>query len=236
MKNKLITSAVILVLCAAAYIAASTSDKGTGTFITPVYAAAEVSAKESIIEGRSVGDVLVNGQVAFRIRTAAGGLSPYERAQVVAGRLGQSLTDEVSAEDISFGRRNGQSVVLANNRPVITVDTGHARMNNTTTLALADIWSRRLGNAVSGRAVTATPVGQKVVPIISVGSGTRVGGALVAGASDRLDDVRAVAQIEGTFGNAVRVRALVPVSTEDVVRNISRVPETSVIGLVDIKL
>jgi hypothetical protein len=46
----------------------------------------------------------------------------------------------------------------------------------------------------------------------------------------------AVAQVEGQFGNAVRVRILVPVSTTNVVQNIRRVPGTSVIGLVDIQL
>jgi hypothetical protein len=78
---------------------------------------------------------------------------------------------------------------------------------------------------------------QKIVPILSVGSGTRVGGALVTGPSQStLNKVVAVAQIEGSFSQSVRVRALIPVSTVNVVQKISRVPGASVIGLVDIRI
>jgi hypothetical protein len=77
---------------------------------------------------------------------------------------------------------------------------------------------------------------QKVVPILSVGTGLRVGVALVAGSSEQVAKVKVVAQIEGQFGDRVRVRALVPVSSEDVIRNIQRVPGTAVIGVADIRL
>lgn len=75
---------------------------------------------------------------------------------------------------------------------------------------------------------------QKVVPVISVGSGLRLGGALVTGPKARVQQVTAVAELDGKFGDAVRIRALVPVSTQNFMGNISRVPETSVIGLVNI--
>ncbi|MHB0913523.1 MAG: hypothetical protein ACYC2Y_08760 [Armatimonadota bacterium] len=195
-----------------------------------------VVARTATIDGIQVGEVVANGDVIFRIRSSAGGLSPYQRAQTVAQRLDSLMAAGLSAEDITTGRRNGQDVVLANNQVVVTADRAHAAANNTTPLLLADTWATRLTNVVSGRAASETPVGQKVVPIISVGRGVRVGGALVTGSRERLAEVRAVAQIEGQFGNSVRVRVLVPVSTENVVQNISRVPETSVIGLVDIPL
>jgi hypothetical protein len=100
---------------------------------------------------------------------------------------------------------------------------------------LANTWAIRISSAL-GFSAADEPVAQKIVPIISIGSGTRVGGALVTGGTSALGQVVAVAQIEGKFGSAVRVRALVPVSTENVVSNIKRVPGTAVIGLVDIKL
>lgn len=195
-----------------------------------------VTARESFLGGSSVGEVLVDDQVVFRIRTSAGGYTPFERAQVIAARLEQLMGDSLQPEDITTGRVRGLEVVLARGEVVVTADPAHALISDTTPIELADLWAQRLENAVAGRPVTETPVAQKVVPIISVGSGARVGGALVAGAQDKLDEVKAVAQIEGDFGRSVRVRALIPVSTEDVVQEISRVPETSVIGLVDIRL
>lgn len=77
---------------------------------------------------------------------------------------------------------------------------------------------------------------QKIVPILSIGSGLRVGAAVVAGAAEDVKRVSAVAQIEGTFNNSARIRALVPVSSENVVSNIQRVPGTAVIAIADIKL
>lgn len=78
---------------------------------------------------------------------------------------------------------------------------------------------------------------QKVVPIISVGSGVRVGGALVTAPNQAtLNKVVAVGQLEGTFSDVARIRALIPVSSTNVVQNLTRVPGASVIGLVDIKI
>jgi hypothetical protein len=80
------------------------------------------------------------------------------------------------------------------------------------------------------------PVTQKIVPILSVGSGTRVGGAVVTGDPKQVSKVVAVGQLDASYQSVVRIRILVPVSTTNVVQNISRVPGTSVIGLVDIGL
>lgn len=209
---------------------------GLAAVVYPVHAAGAVTAREARIAGISVGEVLFDDQVVFRIRTSAGGYTPFQRAQIVAGRLEELMGDALQPEDITTGRVGGQEVVLAEGKIVVTADEPHARMNRTTPMALANLWAQRLENAVAGRPVTETPVAEKVVPIISVGTGTRVGGALVAGARDKVDEVVAVAQIEGRFGAAVRVRALVPVSSENVVERIRRVPGTSVIGLVDIRL
>lgn len=75
---------------------------------------------------------------------------------------------------------------------------------------------------------------QKAVPILSLGSGLRVGMALVTGPSFQVDKVKVVAQIEGDFKGA-RIRALVPIETESL-RELHRVPETSVSGIADLRL
>lgn len=230
MKTKsLLLLIVITALCAALYLPSSRTS-------TPSYAAsAEVMAREVTLDSRQAGEVLVGEQVVIRLRTSAGGLTPYQRAQEVAQRI-QGVMGTSAARSIVMRHINGQYVVMAGRTIIVTADSDEAQLNGTTRAGLANLWALRLSTALGVNPADPTPVDQKIVPIISIGSGTRVGGALVAGAKSRLDKVVAVAQIEGKFGGSVRVRALVPVSTTNVVQNITRVPETAVIGLVDIKL
>lgn len=77
----------------------------------------------------------------------------------------------------------------------------------------------------------------KVVPILSVGSGSgAIGAAQVMGAKAAVDKVEAVAQIEGGIFGEVRFRALIPVESKDVLSNIRRVDGVGVSGIVDLKL
>jgi hypothetical protein len=82
-------------------------------------------------------------------------------------------------------------------------------------------------------------VGQatKVVPILSVGNGSYLGAVQVAGPEDKLDQVKAVAQLEGKFNaiGGVRLRALIPIAARSVT-NLKRVSGVGVSALVDIKL
>lgn len=229
---------VLLTACAwAVLMTVSVPDQASETVLSPAYAQQQGAVARAVtLGGRQAGEVVVNGEVVFRIRTSAGGLTPYQRAQTVAQRLNQLMGNTLQPEDITTGRAGGMDVVLAQGEIIVTADPEHARINNTSTMQLADQWATRLENTIAGRPVADTPVAEKVVPIISVGTGVRVGGAVVSGASNRVDEVVAVAQVEGDFGRAVRARLLVPVSSENVVQQIRRVPGTSVIGLVDIRL
>lgn len=230
MKTKLLLLLItVSAICALLYVPSSTTS-------TPAYAASqEVVAREATIAGRQVGEILVGDQIVVRIRTSAGGFSPYQRAQEVAQRI-QRVTATSMPSTIVMRRVNGQYAVVADGTLLVTAGPAEAQLNGMTTAGLANFWALRISSALGVRSGDATPTSQKIVPIISLGSGLRVGGALVAGASSRLSEVVAVAQIEGTFQGSVRIRALVPVSTTNVVSNIERVPETAVIGLVDIKL
>lgn len=79
----------------------------------------------------------------------------------------------------------------------------------------------------------------KVVPIITVGINTApaAGAAQVMGPKNKVSQVVAVAQPSGElFGHAVRIRALIPVSSKDVVKDIKRVDGVGVSGIVDLKL
>lgn len=83
----------------------------------------------------------------------------------------------------------------------------------------------------------------KVVPIISVGiglgttGGAYIGAAQVQGPKAALDQVQAVAQVEGAFLSAIRLRGLVPVdSLNPLAGKLNRIYGVGVTALVDFQL
>jgi hypothetical protein len=79
----------------------------------------------------------------------------------------------------------------------------------------------------------------KVVPILSIGVGTAsaIGAAQVMGPRRQVDQVQAVAQPSGDIlGHEVRIRALIPVSSKDVINDIKKVDGVGITGIVDLKL
>lgn len=94
-----------------------------------------------------------------------------------------------------------------------------------------------LNNKAANREMT------KVVPILSVGvgvaapGGSYIGAAQVQGPKAAVDRVQAVAQIEGSFSDIVRLRGLVPVdSLNPLPGNLHRVYGVGVSALVDFRL
>ena len=76
----------------------------------------------------------------------------------------------------------------------------------------------------------------KVVPIFSVGQGGYVGAAQVQGSPDRVDDVRAVGQVE-TRISSLRARLLVPVNTSSPTSgNLRRIQGVGISALIDFRL
>ncbi len=80
----------------------------------------------------------------------------------------------------------------------------------------------------------------KVVPILSVGKGTYAGAAQVTGPPAMVDQVRAVAQVEGDgrFGVKFRAKGFIAVSDRNVktLDSLKRVAGVGVTGFIDIKL
>jgi hypothetical protein len=83
----------------------------------------------------------------------------------------------------------------------------------------------------------------KVVPIVSVGAGVGtpggayIGAVQVQGPKAALDKVQAVAQLEGSFMNQIRLRALVPVdSLTPVPGKLHRIYGVGVTALIDFQL
>lgn len=77
----------------------------------------------------------------------------------------------------------------------------------------------------------------KVVPIVSIGSGTRIGAAQVSGPKkDGVDKCKAVAQLEVDFQDTIRAKILVPIDRLNVTQGFKRVQGVGVSAIVDVKL
>ena len=203
-------------------------------------ARARIVARSRIIAGEPAGIVIVNGEEVIVLRSALGGSSPVERAQIVARRL-QELDRQgrLTPAAVDSGTIDGTAVLLVDGVPVVTADSRVARDLGITPLQLAARWENNLRIALRGGDVpepNGSPIATKIVPILSVGTGLRVGVAQVTGERERLDNTRAVAQVELTFRRVVRARVLVPISTTSGLRDLDRVPGVAVTGIGDIRL
>lgn len=79
----------------------------------------------------------------------------------------------------------------------------------------------------------------KVVPILSASINGRkgIGAAQVMGPKSLVDKVQAVAQLDqDVLGGEVKIRVMIPVESQDVVKNIRKVDGVGVSGIVDLKL
>ena len=77
----------------------------------------------------------------------------------------------------------------------------------------------------------------KVVPIVSLGSGTRIGAAQVAGPrGEAIQKTKAVAQLEVTFRDRLRTKILIPIDSENPVKQFKRVQGVGVSAIIDFRL
>jgi hypothetical protein len=79
----------------------------------------------------------------------------------------------------------------------------------------------------------------KVVPIVTVGSNSYAGAVQVSGPKEKIEKVKAVAQLEGDFKDGdFRVKALIPINTTNPmnIKNIDRIEGVGITALVDINI
>jgi len=207
-----------------------------------------ITARANTIGEQQVGELLVDGKVAIRVREAAGGYSPTARAEIAARRLDLAIGQGATYQDITTGRRNAEWVVLAKDDLIVTADSAHARMNNTTPQDLAQVWRTNVVNALLGQPVAPEPEpvapgevdwhegGKKAVPILDVGNrGIRIGAAQVVGPRQQVDQVKAVAQIELDVRHKLRAKVYIPISSLDVTK-LDRVQGCSVWLVGDLRI
>ncbi len=75
----------------------------------------------------------------------------------------------------------------------------------------------------------------KVVPILSLGSGSYIGAVQVVGPKAQVDKVKAVGQLEGSFVKVARVKAMIPIDATSI-SNINRVEGVGISAIVDFKI
>lgn len=91
-------------------------------------------------------------------------------------------------------------------------------------------------NNLTGNHNVATVSATKVVPIVSIGGGTYIGAVQVTGPEELVDEVKAVAQIEGNFnGRQFRIKALIPINSTNPF-GAHRVEGVGVSAVIDIKV
>lgn len=79
----------------------------------------------------------------------------------------------------------------------------------------------------------------KVVPVISGGIASRqaVGMVQVCGPRRQVEKVKAVAQLEqDMFGREIKIRAMIPIDSDTIEKDIKPVDEVGITGIVDLKL
>ncbi|MDO5115462.1 MAG: hypothetical protein Q4D58_05135 [Synergistaceae bacterium] len=76
----------------------------------------------------------------------------------------------------------------------------------------------------------------KVVPIVSIGDGARIGAAQVgATTQDAIDRTKAVAQLEGEF-SSLRATALIPIDSLNPLQRFRRVKGVGVTAIINVRL
>ncbi|HHX39594.1 MAG TPA: hypothetical protein GX715_06480 [Armatimonadetes bacterium] len=190
-----------------------------------------VTARAQSIAGQPTGEVLLGETVVTRIRSAAGGKTAPERAEIAAARLSGALsTGNPTPEEFRVAQMNDQYVVAVRDELIVTADTYHAKVNGTTPVQLATQWRDNLAQAY--RRELDRPIG-KICPIVSVGKGTRLGLAHITGPRAQVHKAAFVGQLETTFQKNIRIRIFVPIKAQD---GVDRVPQVNVNAYADLKM
>ena len=252
---------LVCLLAAGAFYAGTLVDHALG--VGPAVALAQdgaptVSDRSNTINGNTVGEVLVDGDVVIRMRTQAGGFTAPERAMIIAQRLQDWVSGPYSPYDLAVREGPyGAAQLRAHGNLIVDVNPAEANALGSTAEGLAMAWKSNIqmalgvqpatGTAVAGGDTNgATPAtgedggqeaevayGSKIVPILSVGGNTAIGGARVNGPKFKLDDVVACTQLEMKFQDFLEIDIYVPVKTRG---GLDRVQQVGVTGIGDLQI
>lgn len=98
-------------------------------------------------------EVALGGELFFRLRVAAGGLSEEQRAEILQERLTKIytalFTHQVSVHQVRVCRINGEVTICVGDILLVTVTEGDARANGTTPSQLAEQWCENTQRALA---------------------------------------------------------------------------------------
>jgi hypothetical protein len=164
-------------------------------------------------------------------------MSPMQRANVIAGRLNKAFASGITANDLHVSMVGNQTVLMAGNMPIATVDAMSACLQGMSKSALASRWVGQTRMAMAGTAVQSNVAGTqqqfpstvtwqnsptKIVPILNASTGAQMGNATIAGTQSALDSVNSVVLYHTTSSNA-DVWTFVPIMGNSTTGTLNRV-------------
>ncbi len=120
------------------------------------FSSASVSYRSADRDGTRVAEVVIGERVVIVLRTAAGGYTPLERAEIVASRLRSALDASVEYYDLEASPLASGHGVYVNDQLIVAVYDAEADAHAATTEALAALWRDNIVIALGGE-VSETP-------------------------------------------------------------------------------
>lgn len=107
---------------------------GTAALLADAGAAARAAATSN--------EVFVGGTVILRVREAAGGFSPEQRAASIQERVNRLLgTGPIQPSDVTVEPMGSEAVVRVKGQLLFTADQQTAKLNQSTPMELANTWA-----------------------------------------------------------------------------------------------
>ena len=112
-------------------------------------ASVQFSAKETLYQGKKIGEVQGNGQTVMRLLSREGALSPYGRAQVVAERLTQRVKTLNDFEKIRFSYPNDIYTAILDKDKIFSIYPEEVAANGSTPESLMSDWINNIKRIVA---------------------------------------------------------------------------------------
>jgi hypothetical protein len=206
-----------------------------------------------MVDGQQRGRLLRGDQEVLVIFVKAAGLSGYERASIVAGRLNDALKSGVTAAQIHLVQSAGMTALQAGPAILLTVTPEEAAAHHQTAVALAQVWltalSATLAAVPAAPPVVTPPVvtppavappayQDRVVPLVGDGAqmdvvplvpdGAKMGLVRVSGPTATVAQVKCVAFLVTQYRQTLPIAVYVPLSTDAPGATLARVPGVGV--------
>ncbi len=106
------------------------------------------TAKRVIEGGVEKGEVYMGERLLFRVDTAAGGLTGYERAMIIAKRLNDAFAAGAKPEDFKAEVVQGLNAVVWRDKPLVTIDNAQAEALGKDRAQVAEEWAAAIRTAM----------------------------------------------------------------------------------------